>query len=212
MSEAKCTRATRNYLMKNIRGLIFDLDGTLVDSQLDFELMRQEMELPPGPILESIAALPAADGEHCRAILRKHELAGAERAKLLPGAEEILDHAHQRKIPVGIVTRNCRDISLATLEKLRVKYDILLTRDDGPIKPDPWPVRHICESWKAPPAQVVMIGDFEFDVLCGRGAGARTVLLTKSVPPHEYPNHERADLLLSSLAEHDRLLAWLESI
>jgi HAD superfamily hydrolase (TIGR01509 family) len=198
--------------MKNIRGLIFDLDGTLVDSRLDFDLMRQEMELPSGPILESIAALPAPESERCRAILRKHELAGAARAKLLPGAAELLDHAQERRIPIGIVTRNCREISLATLEKLQVKYDICLTRDDGPIKPDPWAVRHICETWGAPPAQVVMIGDFEFDILCGRGAGARTVLLTHPIPPHEYPNHERADLLLSSLAERERLLAWLESI
>src|SRR5258706_15978924 len=46
--------------MHNIRGLIFDLDGTLVDSRLDFDLMRQEMELPAGPILEGFAALPPA--------------------------------------------------------------------------------------------------------------------------------------------------------
>ena len=49
--------------MKNIRGLIFDLDGTLVDTQLDFDLMRREMELPPGPIL----AGDADDGQTQRA-------------------------------------------------------------------------------------------------------------------------------------------------
>ena len=63
--------------MNNIRGLIFDLDGTLVDSRLDFDLMREEMELPPGRILESIAALPAERYSQCMAILHRHEVAGA---------------------------------------------------------------------------------------------------------------------------------------
>ncbi len=41
------------------RGVIFDLDGTLVDSGLDFDEMRREMQLPPRqPILEAIARLP----------------------------------------------------------------------------------------------------------------------------------------------------------
>ena len=198
--------------MKNVRGLIFDLDGTLVDTQLDFDLMRREMELPPGPILESIAALPPLHAERCHLILRKHEVAGAERATLLPGVTQVLELAKERMIPIGIVTRNSREISLAVLGRLQIKHDILLTRDDGPIKPDPWAVRHICETWNVPARQVVMIGDYEFDVLSGRGAGARTVLLTNPIPPHEYPNHEQADLLLSSLAEHDKLMSWMAGL
>ena len=198
--------------MKNIRGLIFDLDGTLVDSALDFDLMRDEMGLPPGRILESIAALPDDRARQCMEILRRHEVAGAERATLLPGVEMLLQKAAERSIPIGIVTRNSREISLAVLSRLRIGHDILLTRDDGPIKPDPWGVRQICEKWNVPARQVVMIGDYMFDVLSGRGAGTRTVLLTHPVPPHEYPNEEQADLLLSSLAEHERLMEWMEGI
>ena len=41
----------------NFRGVIFDLDGTLIDSQLDFDAMRRDMQFPAGePILESVAA------------------------------------------------------------------------------------------------------------------------------------------------------------
>ena len=198
--------------MKNIRGLIFDLDGTLVDSQLDFDLMRAEMELPPGPILESIAALPAERANRCHVILHRHEVAGAERATLLPGVGQLLTKAEERQIPIGIVTRNSREISSLVLQRLKIRHDILITRDDGPIKPDPWAVRHICETWNVPAHQVVMLGDYRFDVLSGRGAGAKTVLLTHPVPPQEYPNHEQADLLLSSLAEHHRLMEWLDQL
>jgi hypothetical protein len=38
------------------------------------------------------------------------------------------------------------------------------------------------------------------------------VLLTHPVPPHEYPNEERADLLLSSLGEHERLMEWFATL
>jgi beta-phosphoglucomutase-like phosphatase (HAD superfamily) len=55
-----------------LRGLIFDLDGTLVDSRLDFEAMRREMELPAGtPILEALEDLPAHRAERCREILHR---------------------------------------------------------------------------------------------------------------------------------------------
>jgi HAD superfamily hydrolase (TIGR01509 family) len=198
--------------MKNIRGLIFDLDGTLVDSQLDFDLMREEMDLPPGRILESIAALPPERGRQCMEILQRHEIEGAARATLLPGVDLLLRKAQERSIPIGIVTRNSRETSLAMLHRLQIWHDVLLTRDDGPIKPDPWGVRQICERWNVPARQVVMIGDYMFDVLSGRGAGTRTVLLTHPVPPHEYPNEEQADLLLSSLAEHERLMEWLATV
>ena len=73
-----------------IRGVIFDLDGTLADSRLDFVAMRHEMELPPDvPILEALTRLDPLHADRCRAILHRHELAGAERAVLLPGVAEL---------------------------------------------------------------------------------------------------------------------------
>ena len=54
-----------------IRGVIFDLDGTLVDSGLDFDLMRREMGIAPGhALLEAIDALGEPEARRCREILR----------------------------------------------------------------------------------------------------------------------------------------------
>ena len=193
-----------------VRGIIFDLDGTLVDSGLDFDAMRREMGLPAEmPILEGIATLQGAEAERSRRILHEHEWAGYQRAKLLPGAAELLAWLRENDRRVGIVTRNSRDVSLATLRQLQVHYDVLLTRDDGPIKPDPWPVAQICRQWEAPPQTVVMVGDFRFDVEAGRAAGTRTVLLA-GVDPAAYPNEEGADKVLTSLAQWRELLAWLD--
>ncbi len=49
-----------------IRGAIFDMDGTLVDSRLNFDEMRCEMGLAGGlPLLEAIAQANADDAERC---------------------------------------------------------------------------------------------------------------------------------------------------
>jgi HAD superfamily hydrolase (TIGR01509 family) len=194
-----------------LRGLIFDLDNTLVDSRLDFEAMRREMGLPAGmPILEGIACLPPPEAVRCREIMQRHELAGAERATLLPGVLELLAEVRRRGLQQAVATRNSRNNALATLRRLNFEIELVLTRDCGPIKPDPWPVLHACQLWGAQPAEVAVIGDFRFDIECGRAAGAKTVLLTHATDPHTHPNHERADLVLRSLADYGRLLAWLD--
>jgi HAD superfamily hydrolase (TIGR01509 family) len=196
-----------------IRGLIFDLDGTLADSQLDFDAMRREMELPPNlPILEALDGLEPAHALHCRTVLDRHEWAGAERASLLPGVGELFELIRSRGLRQAVVTRNSRRITDATLVRLGLAIELSLTRDDGPVKPDPWPVMHICGHWGLSPAEVVVIGDYRFDVECGRAAGCRTVLLTHPNDPQTYPNVEQADMLLASLADYTRLLAWLDTL
>src|SRR5262245_60872891 len=110
-----------------IQGVIFDLDGTLVDSALDFEAMRREMQLPTGqPILEAIAALPPQRAVICRKILSRHELNGVERARMIPGAGELVELLQRRNIPTAVLTRNSREVTHATLARLALVFDIVI--------------------------------------------------------------------------------------
>ncbi|QDU29675.1 Phosphoglycolate phosphatase [Anatilimnocola aggregata] len=199
--------------MPAIRGVIFDLDGTLVDSRLDFDLMREEMQLPPEmAILEALTKLPPDHAARCKEILDRHEREGAARSQLLPGVADLLHAVKVRQWHQAIVTRNSRPVTEATLRGVGLHFPQVITRDDGPVKPHPWPIEKICREWQVHPAEVVMIGDYRFDIECGRAAGARTVLLTGEVDPHTYENREGADLVLRSLAEPTLLLDWLESL
>ncbi|MEQ8787569.1 MAG: HAD family hydrolase [Pirellulaceae bacterium] len=195
--------------MTVVRGVIFDLDGTLVDSRLDFEAMRSEMELPAGtPILEALADLPSQDAARCREILHRHEQEGAARAAPLPGAASLIAELMERGLRLGIVTRNSRQIAAAMLAHFPPAFDPVISRDDGPAKPDPWSMLHTCRLWGLDPGETAIVGDYRYDIESGRRAGCRTVLVRAPEVPTPWLDAVRPDLHLPSLLDVEQLLAW----
>jgi len=205
--------------MPLIDGIIFDLDGTLVESGLDFELMRSEMRLPSGvPLLETIAELPADDQRRCHDILHQHELAGAARAELMPGVGRFLGRLAERGLRRAVITRNSRTLTVPLLARLatdgdvRLDFDPVMTRDDGPIKPDPASIWEICRIWGTQSSRVVMLGDYRYDLEAGRRAGAKSVLYLGGRSRDRLPDWaEMADFVLASFLEPDAFFAWLDS-
>src|SRR6185369_9337628 len=86
------------------RAVIFDLDGTLTEPVLDFDAIRAEIGLPPGPILEQLAGADPALRARAEVILRRHELAAIDRATLADGCTELLGDLHARRVPHAILT------------------------------------------------------------------------------------------------------------
>ena len=120
-----------------VRGIIFDLDGTLVDSRLDFAAMRRDLGLPERtPILEALAAV-GDDGERTRleGIVLRHELAGAERATLMPGVEHLWSELARRDLRTAVFTRNARAVTEHTLARVGLAVDLIIAREDAPPKP-----------------------------------------------------------------------------
>ena len=195
-----------------MHGLIFDLDGTLVASGLDFDLMRAEMRLPSGvPLLETIAELPAADQQRCEEILHRHELAGAARAELMPGVGLFLDRLAERGLRRAIVTRNSRLHTLPLLARLGLDFDPVVTRDDGPVKPDPASILEICRQWQTRPDRVIVLGDYRYDLELGHRAGAKSVLYLGGRSREQLPDWAlSADFVLASFLEPDDFFAWLD--
>ena len=175
------------------------MDGTLVESELDYVAMKREMHLPPDqPILESLAHVTdPAHRARCDEVLARHEREGSERAEWIAGAEQLLGQLGAWKLPLGIVTRNSRPATELVLGRLGCPIRDVMTRDDAPHKPDPTAILKLCERWDVAPSECVMVGDYLFDLLAGRAAECGTVLFSRGEPPdyaHE-ADHVIADLI-----------------
>jgi len=153
-------------------GVIFDLDGTLVDSRLDFAAIRAHLNCPPDVgVLEFIDSLPASEQAAAHAVVLEYERAGAERAVWMPGARECLARLEKNGIPAAILTRNARQVARLTLDRLQGAIGCLLAREDAPPKPAPEGLLMIAKTWQLAPARLAYVGDFKYDLLAAQNAG-----------------------------------------
>ncbi len=157
----------------NFRGLVFDLDGTLVNSALDFPAIRRELGFPERVgLLEHIATLTDEDAvRHAHSVINRHEQEGADRAQWMPGAQLLLEALSDAGIPTAILTRNSRIATRRTCEVLDIPIARILTRDDCAPKPEPDGLLRIARHFGLPPSRMIYVGDFVDDLTAARRAG-----------------------------------------
>ena len=179
--------------------VLFDLDGTLIETHIDFPAMTaamlmlaRENEVPAGvtegkDILGLVEAAAndvqtrGGDGAALRRAafgqLQAMEIAGCSHPKLLPGTRETLSALVGRGMKVGIVTRNCRAVSVGLLAWFALPHHLLLTRDDvARTKPNP---EHLWDALRAlgeSAENAVMVGDHFMDIEAGVRAGCAATL------------------------------------
>jgi HAD superfamily hydrolase (TIGR01549 family) len=160
-----------------IRGVIFDMDGTITEPFFDFVKIKEEAGIGDIDMLDYLATASGLERERVQAIMTRFEDAGVAEAKLNRGARELLDELVRRGMPTALLTRNTRRSVDGVCRKLNLKFDIVVTREDGPYKPAPEPIWEIAKRWGTTPGEVLMVGDYKWDVLCARNAGAPCALL-----------------------------------
>ena len=109
--------------------------------------------------------------------LEAMEIAGCSHPVLLPGTRELLAALLERGVKVGIVTRNCRAVSVGLLARFALPHHLLLSRDDVKLtKPNP---EHLWEALRLlgeKPADAAMVGDHFMDIEAGVKAGCAATL------------------------------------
>ncbi|UCC22386.1 MAG: HAD family hydrolase [Planctomycetota bacterium] len=185
----------------SIKAVIFDLDGTITQPFFDFDAIREEMGLErnSGPVLESMAKMAPQQRQRAEEILHFHEQRAVTESSLNTGARETLAALREAGIHIGILTRNRRRNALAIAEKHNLKFDVVVDREDGPVKPDAFGVLQICRHFGVEPQETLMVGDYLFDLLCAKAAGAVAVLLANSKRVAEYAEH--ADFIIENIDE-----------
>jgi phosphoglycolate phosphatase len=214
------------YLFDGVLAVLFDMDGTLVETNIDFGLMKREMldlaseyGIPASDLAAlDILGIVRAATERLELTYRYHEsrslrtraftrleeieVRHSENAFAIDGALDLLAMLKESGIRVGIVTRNCRRAVEISMRRTGVWADVLLTRDDVPkTKPDPDHLLHALDLLNVGQGDAVMIGDHWMDVMAGRAAGMRTVGFLRPDRHDGFFDSCAPDLLIRDLME-----------
>ncbi len=170
------------------RHWVFDMDGTLTLAVHDFEAIKRALDIPlQDDILGHLAGLPEVVAAAKHAWLLEHERELALAAEPAPGAIELVRELHGRGCRLGILTRNAHELALLTLRAIGLDdcfaVPDVIGRDEAPPKPDPGGLLHFARTWQVAPSELVMVGDYRFDLECARAAGARSVLVNLTDNP-----------------------------
>ena len=170
----------------SIKAVIFDLDGTITEPFFDFDAIRKEMGFAAdaGSVWETIEKMEPEQRRRTEKILNFHENRAVAESTLNPGARKTLSALRMAGIGIGVLTRNKRDNAIAVAAKHSIEFDLIVGREEGPVKPDAFGVLHICQYFGVSPQETLVVGDYIYDLLCAKAAGAIGVLLA---------NHRRAD-------------------
>jgi len=182
-----------------IKAVIFDLDGTITRPYFDFDAIREEIGLArdSGPLLESMEKMNPQLRRNAEKILYNHEEKAVIESKLNTGAEHTLSTLRAAGIHIGILTRNKRGNAYAIAQKHKLKFDAVIGREDGPVKPDAFGVIELCRQFGVKPQETLLVGDYLFDLLCAKAAGAVAVLLANHNQAGEFAEH--ADFCIENI-------------
>jgi len=177
--------------LSTIRHWVFDMDGTLTVAMHDFARIKRELAIPAqDDILTHLAALPAAEASAKHAWLLAHERELAAASVPAMGAVALVRALQGAGCRLGILTRNVRSLAQVTLQAIGLgdvfAEEDIIGRDEAEPKPSPDGLQYFLRRWQVDPAQVVMVGDYRFDLECGRAAGTRTLLV--NAPDNPWPD------------------------
>ncbi|MDF3070887.1 MAG: putative phosphoglycolate phosphatase [Polyangiaceae bacterium] len=216
-----------------LRAVIFDLDGTLVDSRRDIaeaanhaleksgraRLSHAELESYVGdgaPLLLARAArLDVSDPRTAALVtdfLDYYAAHPVDHTEVMPGTLEALDALAD--LALGVCTNKPRITSVAVLEGLGLaaRFHSVVAGDDLPErKPHPSMVQEAARKLGVSVSEVVMVGDGPQDIESGRAAGARTVGVRGGIQAIERLVAAGPDLLIDTLADLPAALVSLGS-
>jgi phosphoglycolate phosphatase len=210
--------------------VLFDLDGTLVDTAPDMVGVLQDLQRSHGvtPVDYDLGRAYVSNGalgllglgfpdiEHVvgselhAAYLELYSSRVCDASALFPGLDALLDSLDAAGLPWGVVTNKpawltdplLDALALATRSACTVSGDTLPKR-----KPDPAPLLHACEIAGMLPQNTVYVGDASRDILAGQNAGMATVAAAYGyVTPDDDPERWGADRIAADTAELTQIL------
>lgn len=212
-----------------LKGIIFDMDGTLTNSvDVYFETFRAAavqvgLRVDRGQILGSMAVgafdwerfvpgdIPdrAARLSAFRKMLPDCFAAAFPEVRPLPGVLRLLRDLAACGIRLGLVTTS-QVSTLRTLEMYSALhfFHAVITRDDGfPVKPSPDGVVECLRRLQVAPQNGIMVGDTPLDIRAGKQVGLKTIGVLSGMATRALLEAEGPDAIIPDVTEIPRLLA-----
>ncbi len=214
--------------------ILFDVDGTLVDSVPDLawcvDRMMERLELPTrgeekvrnwvGNGVEALVRRALTDqmdskpdaALYARAypvFLELYADNTSKRSYLYPGVRKALETLSKIGYPLGSVTNKAEQFTLPLLEQLGIRdhFRIVISGDTLPRKkPDPLPLLHAAEFFGVQPQNALMIGDSVSDVKAARAAGFQIVCMSYGYNHGEDICDSSPDAVIDTMTKLPRLL------
>jgi 2-phosphoglycolate phosphatase len=206
--------------------VLFDLDGTLVDTAPDFVRVLNDLRLKYGRPALAYDAIRVAVSAGARAMIQvgfpeyaldspefaalrqefldNYSLGLAQESRLFSGMEDLLTALESRNIPWGIVTNKPRIYSVPLLAGLALneRCQVLVCPDDvSQAKPHPEPMYLACNTLSVSPEHTIYVGDHIRDIQAGNNAGMKTIAVGFGyIPSHENINDWQADYCVDTVA------------
>jgi pyrophosphatase PpaX len=201
--------------------VLFDLDGTLVDSGAiilasfkhaartvlarDVEEEQIAALVGGSNLHEQMRVLSPAHVDELVRVYREHNRPLHDELEAFEGVEELMEMLSEQGRKLGIVTAKGRqtvDLAFAVLSLERY-FDTVVTADmTERHKPDPAPVLKALELLESEPADAAFVGDSPYDIAAGKAAGVFTVAVSwGKIHPEERLLEAGADVLVHSPRE-----------
>jgi phosphoglycolate phosphatase len=217
-----------------LRAVLFDLDGTLLDSAADIASSLNHALAARGSfttaqvrdmigrgvptlIERALQHLGTAGGEAERAAVQQRFYAhyqrlhdGAFQTRPYPGAAEALALLHARGLKIAVVTNKPKDAALALLERLQLSrwIDVIIGGDScAERKPSPLPVHVALQRLGVPAQQALLVGDSQVDVQTARAAGVPVICVPYGYNEGVDPRTLACDAFVENLGELPALLS-----